>query len=454
MTIKKLFNLLMIFSVFSGAFVLGSVGFEFYLSYVIFFFFILVYLLHTKSICVSKGFSLILFYFIISSLLCVIIFRLPYYLLFKQIIGITFSAVAYYLMIKMNNYDIEKLFKLYLKFAIIISTLGVFQEVSFLLNFRLGYDWAFFLPKSGNPGTSLFFLRVSSIMPEPSMLAIILTPAAFVVLANLFSKRKIYLSRLAGLVILAAYLLTFSAIGYLGLIFCSLLILYQKGYLNIKKQKVLILPVIIMILFFVFYLAYSSLPGIKSRVDAFRALASQPDQLLNLSVVMDRNASVLILYSNIDAAFNSIRKSPLFGSGLGTHAENFDKYYGRLIDEANISGKLRILRGWGFGISKADANSLFVRLLSETGIVGVLIVLWLLMRYFIKRIDLSSAADSDAAIYNLSIINNGIFLLIVMRLVRFGHYFVDGFFFFVFIYYFSNMQVKARLLAIKERPAQ
>lgn len=353
----------------------------------------------------------------------------------------------------MNNYDVEKLFKLYLKFAIFISILGIFQEVSFLLGFRPGYDWAFFLPKSGNPGTSLIFLRVSSLMPEPSRLAMVLSPAMFIALNNMFLKGKVYLNRSKGLIILLAFFLTFSSVAYLGLIIAALLILYRRGYLDVKKNKIILFPIIASILFIVFFTIYNTVPDIKSRVDASMGLVNKPDQVLKFSTVMDRNASVLILYSNIDTALNSIKKNPLFGSGLGTHADNFDKNYGGLIEQANLSGELTQLRGWGFGVSKDDANSLFVRLLSETGIVGLSMVVWLLLRFLIKRKGPSAAAGGNDSIYNLSVINNGIFLLIVLRLVRFGHYFVDGLFFFAFIYYFTNKEYNRLKAAADDRVA-
>ncbi|MDD5593825.1 MAG: O-antigen ligase family protein [Candidatus Margulisbacteria bacterium] len=443
----------MVGTVFSGAFVLGYSSFEFYLSYLVFMAFIVIYVYYKGVFHFNRGFLFLLLYFAVVSFLCITVFKSSSFLLLKQLLGISFSASAYYLLIKNNDYDVEGLFRLYLKFALLVAALGVFQEISYLLNFQPGYDWKWFIPKSGLKGTTLFMFRINSIMPEPSMLAMILAPAVFVVLSNLFSKRKIYLSRLAGAIILAAYFLTFSSVAYLGLIVGSLLILYQKGYLNIKRRKIVLMPVIIAILFIVFYSVYGSIPDIKSRVDAFVALLNKPDQTLNFSTAMDRNASVLILYSNVDTALNSVKKNPLFGSGLGTHADNFDKYYGGLIEQAGQSGELVQLRGWGLGVSKEDANSLFVRLLSETGIIGLSIVIWLLLKFFIKRKDPSAALASDGVIYNLSVINNGIFLLIILRLIRFGHYFVDGLFFFAFIYYFTNKEYSRLAAAPDDRVA-
>ena len=50
----------------------------------------------------------------------------------------------------------------------------------------------------------------------------------------------------------------------------------------------------------------------------------------------------------------------------------------------------------------------------------------------------------------MAVINNGILVFIALRMIRLGHYFIDGLFFFVFLYYFSSKiyaEREKRLLA-------
>lgn len=81
-----------------------------------------------------------------------------------------------------------------------------------------------------------------------------------------------------------------------------------------------------------------------------------------------------------------------------------------------------------------DANSLFLRLRSETGLLGLLLIFIFIFKFHIIR-------KNDKSGY-LWIINNGILSMFAIRLLRFGHYFATGFFFFFWLYYFSKIDSK------------
>jgi hypothetical protein len=438
MKAKELFTYLMILTVFSGGFVIGSMSFEFYLCYLVFLSFIFFALISRYSLWMNRGFLLLFLYFSLSSLISIIIFKYSPMLLVKQVVGISFSAFSYYLLIKVNNYDVEKLFKLYLRVALIIAMLGIFQEISYLLNFVPGYDWQFFIPKAGEVNTTLFLMRISSLSPEPAMLAVLISPAMFIALNNFFLKKGIYFDRFNSAVILLAYALTFSSLAYIGLGLAFILIMYRQGRLNIRSRKIFYLPLVLLLLFLMFYSCYQFIPDFRSRTDAVFALFyNSSAKIYDLNSPMLRNASVFILFSNYEVAFDSLRTSPLIGYGLGSHAAHFDQYFQSFLDSAKRMGSYELLHGWGFGVSKDDANSLILRLVSETGVIGMMIIFWLIGKFFIKR-ETRAAALFDPG--NLSLINNAILLLILLRLIRFGHYFVDGLFFFAFLYYFSSKE--------------
>lgn len=87
-----------------------------------------------------------------------------------------------------------------------------------------------------------------------------------------------------------------------------------------------------------------------------------------------------------------------------------------------------------YGIfNTADANSLFVRLMSETGLMG----LGLFFTFLFKNLTGRSGYD-DPETRDYTLLNQGIFIWFVVRLVRTGNYFGNGFFLFFFMYYFSK----------------
>jgi O-antigen ligase len=137
--------------------------------------------------------------------------------------------------------------------------------------------------------------------------------------------------------------------------------------------------------------------------------------------IQDANFSTVTFFSNAVVAWHSFKSNPLFGSGLGSHELSYDKFINKAIDVTKVPG---------FANAK-DANSLFFRLMSETGLFGLVFIFIFIVTFYLKY---SSRRQS-----HLWVINNASLSMIALRLVRQGHYFVDGFFFFIWLYYFSKI---------------
>jgi hypothetical protein len=71
--------------------------------------------------------------------------------------------------------------------------------------------------------------------------------------------------------------------------------------------------------------------------------------------------------------------------------------------------------------------------MSETGLFGLLAVL-----VFLWRFSMGKKYLRNPRFRYLNIINQSIFILIVVRLLRTGHYFGNGFFLFIFMYYYTK----------------
>jgi O-antigen ligase len=295
---------------------------------------------------------------------------------------------------------------IYLQIALIIAGIGIFQEFSYLIGFTSGYDYSSVIPKWHVADTDWGVLKVNSILLEPSHFAISMAPAFLVSLFNIFRKNAFNQRKLASIVIVVSFILTFSAVAYIAILISILLISYSAN----KFRHTLLAMIVVFMLAFS---AYSYIPEMRTRVDDTFGIAAGSME------TTEANLSTFSLVSNAFVAYNSFLDSPLFGHGLGSHPISYDKYVFGVIG-GDIQEDV-------FGINKDDASSLFLRLISETGLFGIVAVL-----YFVLKCNLINCPNN-----NMQIISNSILCLLLICLLRQGHYFYNGLFFFVWMYYFS-----------------
>jgi hypothetical protein len=75
--------------------------------------------------------------------------------------------------------------------------------------------------------------------------------------------------------------------------------------------------------------------------------------------------------------------------------------------------------------------------MSEAGLIGLIILGLAVFRFFIFTKGIN---NPDLAIYTL--INQGVFIMFVVRILRTGNYIGQGFFFFFFLYAFSAIYIR------------
>lgn len=420
------FNYLLIFNIFAGAFTVFRQPFEFYLGYVFIISFLFLYIYRFRSAPVNTNFILIVIILTLSSFINVCLGNDTVFLMAKQVSGILITGTAYYILIKINNYEIEKLFKIYLQIAVIVAAIGIFQEFSYILGFKMGYDykWMWFISKwECCTAERLNLLRLNSIFMEPSHFAITMAPAFFFSFVDIFKRSHMALrSKWGSLVIIVSYILTFSAIAYIAVLISILLFPYRK--------KLLALLVIAILIPTFLFTAYSILPDIRMRVDDTFVFISHP------SVSPKTHMSVYSLVSNAFVSLNSFLSSPLFGLGLGSHPVSYDKFFGL--------GVTKGLMQYDYPeVCRGDSGSLFLRLLSETGLFGILVVFYFMFKFRIKTDNFDS----------LSVISNAILILFILQLLRQGHFFYNGLLFFVWAYYFAYLRSNAKIIkGLVEKP--
>jgi hypothetical protein len=344
-----------------------------------------------------------------------------YALFFKVFIGFFASVLFYDFVFKQYNFNVRELFGYYMKAALIVGIIGIVQLVSFRIGFEPGYNYSFLFNKWGLSYGG-FGIRINSVFSEPSYFAAVLAPAFFVAVSNLFRKTKpLYYKRWQSIAMVVAYLISFSSLGIIAVFLTVLLLLLNFG---LFRYAFIFVPAF----YFGFNWAYSNIPEFRERFDGTFDIFSAG------GADTDVHGSSFVLYNNYQIAVKNWKQNPVLGTGLGSHPIAFDRY-----SLTNQPGIVVI------DFNKADANSMFLRLLSETGLYGTsFMIIFVFWNYLGRR----RSVDDD-----LWVLSNATLLIILLYLFRQGHYFLNGFPFFIWMYYYvrtENRRLKQEAAAAIE----
>lgn len=376
--LKKYLLYSSLFAIFSEAFY-----FRFIIDLKLYYLIILINLIvlfKEKKLLMHKNIVILLFLVLIHAFLNILIFKIPPNLMLSQLIGIFISILYFYNIFKL--FDHNYIFESYCKFSYYISLIGY---PGYFLGFNLNV----------NDDS-----RFCSILSEPAHYAILILPACYY-----FYRQKKYKETLF---ILISLFLTESSIAYIG---CSLIFILP--YLKFKKiiYAFSIIPVIL----FIFYLVYNNNEKVKMRFDeSIESLKVVNNGKFNSSI----NLSSYALLSNFYIAKENF-KDHIFGTGIGSHVFMYNEYYGKSIRAPQYL-KIQDLDK----INSKDAASLFLRLMSEFGIFGLIIIFSLIIKIYKNY-----RKENE-------LITQGISIYVLLKLFRDGHYFPPEFYFFILIFYF------------------
>lgn len=416
-------------------------AFEFYITYIpiiiLLFFFIAKYRFPREVL-------FILIPLLFAGLINILIDNNTYGNFFKIFVNVAVNIIFYRYVMEYYEYDVNKMFKMYLAGSYFVAILGLIQVFSFVINFHPGYYWGDFLPlnKWNWHGGGLFGIRLNSTFSEPSYFGSSIAPAFFIALYELISKRKIFLTRIKCIVIIIAYLLTFSSLAYIGIFVTILLLALNFGAL---RYFFIAIPVA----FVMFNFAYRNVGDFKARIDGMNALfldgiiESELSGDMSLGVRMGKVGKVLqrvhgssfVLYNNMHVAVQNFKQNPMLGSGLGSHELAFEKY------------NLNDMMGGIYEFNAPDANSMFLRILSEVGLMGILFVFIFIFRFYVSK---SLGTEEDETYW---LISNAILVIIATQLLRQGNYTYNGFIMFVWMYYFNRISYNSYVEAKHEKEA-
>lgn len=398
-------------SIFVNSYVFFTSPFEFYFGY-------LIYIILLPVFIFRYGFTRHLF-FIFLTLFITGVFNIAMgnntlALFFKVFTGLTLSYFFYYYVIVEFKFNLNQLFNWYLKGSFWVAVIGLFQFFSFQLGFKPGYDFSWILNKGGFIPGGNFGIRVNSIFSEPTYLASTLSAAFFVSIYNLFRKENYYLNKFQSFVIIIVFILSFSSLGQLGIFLTFILLAINFG---LVRYIFIIIPLGLVL----FNYLYNNVRDFRDRYDGLIELYTTGEFRLGKT-----HGSSFILYNNYIVATENFKSNFAFGTGIGSHPVAFEKY--------SIGKGIKV---YGLNLNSADANSMLLRLISETGLFGVGIFLFIIFKCYVRR---NEHYDSPHWL-----ISNAILVMILLNLFRQGHYFLNGFPFFVILYYYNSVSYKLYL---------
>ncbi len=355
---------------------------------------------------------------------------------FKIFINLSVNIIFYRYVMEYYDFDVNKIFRMYLAGSYFVCILGLIQVGSYLIHFEPGYNWRMFLPlnKWNFHIGGIFGIRLNSTFTEPSYFGSSIAPAFFIALYELFFKKEVFLTKTKCLVIIAAYLLTFSSLAYIGFFVTILLFALNYGALRYFFFAV---PVAVIL----FSVAYTNVKDFKVRIDGMKALfvegivekelsgeLTKGARMMRVSRVLQKiHGSSFVLYNNTHVAIQNFKQNPIFGSGLGSHEIAFEKY------------NLNYMLGGIYDFNAPDANSMFLRILSELGIMGVLFIFLYITKFYVSK---NLGSEEDESYW---LISNAVLAIIITQLLRQGNYTFNGFIFFGFMYYYNRFNYNSYL---------
>ena len=298
----------------------------------------------------------------------------------KQFLGIMTSALYFSCFFKLADDDVQNCFRRYVRGAYYVAWLGIF-----LLPLQA-------ILAAAPP-------RLHSVLDEPATYAIVTLPALYYCLDRYRSERT-HGKEL--FVFLVALLLSQSSVGFLGLLLSMALLFGRSWKTSLAGAMVVV----------------GSAAALYCSSPAFRVRADDTTTAIQANSVEQTNLSTFALLSNAMVTQKVLQEHPLAGNGLGSHLLSHGKYISDVPGIEFFHAMILHGRQTMDELNAADANSLLLRILSEMGILGLVITL-----AFIARFRIAGAGPAAA-------ISGAILVYFAAKLLRAGHYFTPEVYFF------------------------
>lgn len=338
----------------------------------------------------------------------------------KHFIGLFLFGLVIFTFVSVFRYNLRAMLKAFFNFCFWVSFFSIFQTVVFVV-FGISIIPQNIISGTLAYGTDSFMPEIFGVLPrivglstEPANFTMLMMPSLYVSILTLIGSGNVLgdYSKRRALVVIAAFILSFSIVGYFGLMLCLVSIFRRK----IKTNTIMTISMAIVFVAIVLVLMQSS---IGSKIYSFASVS----QDITGSEYTSNDQTSFALLSNMVVAGKALQISHYLGTGLNSHVITYNSTILSLFYESQIPNEL----------NKENAGSLFIRITSEFGIPGILAYLFFMFRFFAG----SNIKNSWAKTINhLSIV------CLLSYSVRTGHYLNILFVFFVAVYIYSYKMAK------------
>jgi hypothetical protein len=338
-----------------------------------------------KKLTISKNIFIVLAFLSLHGIVNFLLFSNPIKSLIAQLLGITICSLFYYNFIKI--YGKEVVFRAYLKVAFIVAVIAI---PMFYLNINAFAE-----------------NRLNGIMSEPAHYAAIMLPAIY-----FFLRKKKYV-RMS--IVLITVVLSKSSIGFIGLSLILFIPLIKVKYF--MKYSLIVFGIIAIGGYYLSTVWNEPIDENQSN-KVVRRLKETQESLSSLKTGKFNSYTNLSTYAFLSNTFITkeiFTRYPL-GTGIGSYPHQYDKNYSKMSPPKYLIDLKQSK------INRTDANSLFLRMLSDLGIFAILIFIY----FFYRSFKLFSK--------DTKIIAQSTFFYLLIKLIREGHYFPPEFYFFLFIF--------------------
>ncbi len=308
---------------------------------------------------------------------------------------------AFFIMLMVTSFKtIDDAIEPYMIACLVLAIIAIFQQLGYAFNIPALYDYTNLGFHVNNFTYSEGFLRVNSLLAEPSHLGGVLIPYISIFYVRLFIiNYKLNVSnKIACVIVLLAFIMTASLVAFFGLVVSILSLSLLLGGRGVRKLIAIFFSVVTV------GLVVNSSSLIGEKIDGMTKL--NDDEYMSSS----SGLSAYAVYSNYLVAKRSFQESPIFGVGIFNHEKAYFRYIGKEV--AMLNEKLNY----------KDAASLYIRICSEFGLYSILLIVCFLIKFFPN----SKFAINDG-FYMYSIFFISIFVL----MFRNGNYLYIPFIYFV-----------------------
>jgi len=310
---------------------------------------------------------------------------------------------------------LAEIMHIYFKYVFFVVCIAIFQIVVYVIFKKT------FLPQNlisgfvSNDTYSSFAPEILGFLPravglssEPASYCIMILPGVFMSLMIIMGQSYeigLY-SRKMAYTILLGFILSFSLVGYFGLFLC-IIALTKNFRSNFRIIGILMLG-FASLLFFISKTSVGS--KMSSIFEIQQDVAGYEYQSSDLSA--------FALLSNVFVAKEALQKSYYLGTGINSHKETYDETIYNHFSTSQVIVEL----------NRQDAGSLFIRLISEFGLPGIIFFIYFLYKFKIKN---KSEPSIVKSINSLSLV------MLISYSVRNGGYLNIVFLLFFALYYYS-----------------